>query len=76
MKRQLLIVLFVVSLTVLGCTTVNQNFVKSVDGHTKTILPEYKEYVQSDPNISQNSKSIRIQSAEKLQLLVDEAKEK
>lgn len=58
-----------------GCS-VNQDFVRAVDGYTKVILPEYQDYIKNDPKLSTDTKRIRIQSAEKFQELVDNAKEK
>lgn len=54
-----------------GC--LNKQFVKAVDGYTQVILPEYKAYVDGDKTITDETKRIRKQTAEKLQDLVDEA---
>jgi hypothetical protein len=61
---------------VVGGCSVNKEFVKGVDGYTKVILPEYKDYVASDPALSENTKRIRVQTADKFQELVNEAKGK
>jgi len=53
----------------------NKDFVVGVDGYTQVILPEYKAYVEKDPALSQESKRIRTQTADRFQKLVDEAKE-
>lgn len=55
-----------------GCAC--PSFVKSVDGHTTTILPAYIKYVETDASLDPGSKRIRIRSAEQFQQLVDEAK--
>ena len=74
--RRGLLVLALVGLVVCGGCTVNQQFVTAVDGYTTVILPEYKKYIDDDPNLSEDTKRIRKQSADKFQELVDEAKEK
>lgn len=58
-----------------GCSNLNKQFVGSVDGYTQVILPEYEEYVENDPNLIEDTKRIRIQTANEFQALVDEAKE-
>jgi hypothetical protein len=75
MKKYLFVLVIFISSMLIGCAS-DQAFVKSVDGYTKTILPEYRAYVKGDPNLSDDSKRIRLQSADKFQQLVDEAKEK
>jgi len=72
--KPFLIVSFFVVMVALGCGA-NRQFVKAVDGYTRIILPEYKEYVQRDTTIAEDTKRIRIQSAEQFQALVDDAKE-
>jgi hypothetical protein len=56
-----------------GCS-VNKEFVKAVDGYTKVILPEYKGYIANDTSLNEDTKRIRLQTAEKFQELVNEAK--
>jgi len=56
-----------------GCS-VNKEFVKGVDGYTKVILPEYKDYISNDTTLNEDTKRIRLQTAEKFQELVNEAK--
>ena len=58
-----------------GCS-VNQDFVRGVDGYTRVILPDYKTYVTNDAALTADTKRIRLQAADKLQELVDSAKEK
>lgn len=55
-----------------GCYT-NRSFIKAVDGYTRAILPEYRNYVQNDSNLDSDSKRIRIQTAEQFQKLVNQA---
>ena len=74
MRECMVILLVFASVLVAGCS-VNHEFVKAVDGYTKVILPEYKDYITSDPDLSEDTKRIRIQTADKFQELVDEAKE-
>ena len=71
MKKAILIPL----LFLFGCTA-NKIFVKAVDGYTTVILPEYKTYIQNDSTLNDDTKRIRIQTADKFQQLVDEQKEK
>ena len=59
---------------VVGGCSVNKEFVKAVDGYTKVILPEYKDYISNDTNLNENTKRIRLQTADKFQELVNEAK--
>ena len=75
MKKVLLIAVLIVAVLGMcaGCTA-NKQFVDGVDGYTKVVLPEYKAYVQADPKLDADSKRIRVQTADKLQALVDEAK--
>jgi hypothetical protein len=74
MRECMVIILVFASVLVVGCS-VNQEFVKAVDGYTKVILPEYKDYITNDPDLSEDTMRIRIQTADKFQELVDEAKE-
>lgn len=59
---------------VVGGCSVNKEFVRSVDGYTKVILPEYKDYISNDTNLNEDTKRIRLQTADKFQELVNEAK--
>jgi len=59
---------------VVGGCSVNKEFVKAVDGYTKVILPEYKDYISNDTNLNEDTKRIRLQTADKFQELVNEAK--
>ena len=59
---------------VVGGCSVNKEFVKGVDGYTKVILPEYKDYISNDTNLNEDTKRIRLQTADKFQELVNEAK--
>lgn len=71
MKR-LLIPIFIVVVFLAGCTP-NQVFVKAVRQHTSVILPEYKAYIQNDDTLSEQSKTIRMESADELTALLAEA---
>jgi len=55
-----------------GCA-LNQSFVLSVSNYTDTILPEYRKYIEKDTSLTENSKRIRKQTADKFQELVDDA---
>lgn len=55
--------------------TLNQAFVKSISDYTDTILPEYKEYIEKDTTLTEDTKRIRKQTADKFQALVNDAME-
>jgi PBP1b-binding outer membrane lipoprotein LpoB len=56
-----------------GCSC-NKAFVTGVDDYANTILPDYRAYVQNDESITEDSKRIRIQTADSFRALIDEAK--
>jgi len=58
-----------------GCTTPNQSFIKSVDGFASVILPAYTSYVQKDQSLDEDTVRIRLNTAEQFQKLIDQAKE-
>lgn len=68
------LLLIIVVLSICSCGSINQQFINSVDSYTKTILPEYKEYVKNDPSLDTTTQRIRIQTANTFQALVDSAK--
>lgn len=72
MRKALVAITCVVLFT--GCS-LNKAFVKSVNDYTVTILPEYKEYIENDPNLDKDTKRIRKQTADKFQALVNDAME-
>ena len=74
MRKCIMVFLLVVVTALAGGCGVNKEFVKAVDGYAKVILPEYKNYVASDPALSEDTKRIRVQTADKFQELVNEAK--
>ena len=55
-----------------GCS-LNMQFVKSVDEYSKVILPEYRAYVQSDSALDSDTQRIRSQTADRFQMLIDDA---
>ena len=71
MRKCIFMILLV--FVVAGCS-VNKEFVKGVDGYAKVILPEYKDYISNDTNLNEDTKRIRLQTADKFQELVNEAK--
>ncbi|MFP3867729.1 MAG: hypothetical protein ACLFUU_06170 [Desulfobacteraceae bacterium] len=73
--KKCLVILSLWGLVFLGGCSVNQDFVRAVDGYTNVILPEYQHYIAKDPQLSPDTKRIRIQAANKFQQLVDDAKE-
>ena len=75
MRVRPILVLVLLPWAVLGGCSLDQDFVLAIDGYTKEILPEYRAYVERDPELSEDTKRIRLQSAERFQRLVDEAKE-
>ena len=56
-----------------GCS-LNRDFVKATDDYAQVILPRYVEYVEKDETLDADSKRIRTQTAERFQMLIDEAK--
>jgi len=74
LKSILLMVLFAGMSLFPGCFASQKLFVGAVDGYTKVILPEYKVYVTQDTTLDKDTKRIRIQTVDKFQELVDEAK--
>jgi len=71
MKKTYILLIF---LFCFGCG-INSEFVKGVDGYSSIILPEYKDYVENDNTLSEDSKRIRKQTADSFQKLIDESKE-
>ena len=68
------LVLLVVAIGLLSGCSLNKQFVRSVDDYTKVILPEYRAYVQSDSSLGEDTKRIRSQTADRFQMLVNDAK--
>jgi hypothetical protein len=50
------------------------SFVKGVNAGLSQIGPEYKAYVQADPNLDEDSKKIRLRTLVELMHLLEEAK--
>ena len=77
MKNKLLILMVLAMVGFLNtgcCCGPHAVFVKAVDQDARLILPQYKAYVGGDPTLNDDSKRIRIQTADELQKLIDEAK--
>lgn len=74
MRRLILLLAAVVLLPAATCMP-DQQFVKGVDGYAKVILPEYERYLDADPNLTDDDKAIRKDSANGLRALIEEAKE-
>ncbi|MBW1985908.1 MAG: hypothetical protein JRI50_01555 [Deltaproteobacteria bacterium] len=74
--KKCMVILALWGLVLIGGCSVNQDFVRAVDGYTRVILPEYQDYVKQDPQLSPDTKRIRLQTADKFQQLVDEARVK
>jgi hypothetical protein len=66
MKQALSIAVIVL---VCGCSP-QKAFVKAVNDYTGVILPEYTHYLQNDSTLSDDTKRIRTQTAEKFQQLI------
>ena len=66
--------LLIVSVVILfaGCS-LDKQFVTSINQYLDVILPEYKEYVKEDIDISDDTKRIRTQTADRLDSLVSNA---
>ena len=71
MKR--ILAILVICLFCFGCS-INAEFVKGVDEYSTVILPEYKDYVDKDDTLSEDSKRIRKQTADSFQKLIDGSK--
>lgn len=67
--------LAIVALLALGGCSLNQDFVRGVDGYSGVILPEYEEYVKQDPKLDDDSRRIRLQTSERFRKLVQEARD-
>ncbi|MBW1916590.1 MAG: hypothetical protein JRI57_01005 [Deltaproteobacteria bacterium] len=74
--KKCMVILALWGLVLIGGCSVNQDFVRAVDGYTRVILPEYQDYVKQDPQLGPDTKRIRLQTADKFQQLVDEARVK
>lgn len=61
-------------LLLVGCGTLDQQFVKAVDDSWAVIGPEYQAYVQADPTLDAGTKKIRVNSAKTLSDLLQQAK--
>ena len=68
-----ILVILIIGLFCFGCA-INAEFVKGVDEYSTVILPEYKDYVNKDDTLSEDSKRIRKQTANSFQKLIDESK--
>jgi hypothetical protein len=69
-----LIAVLVIAAFAGGCG-LNRQFVNAVDSYVTVILPEYRDYVRADPNLSEESRRQRIRTANLFEKLVEEAKE-
>ena len=67
------IVLILVAFFYAGCSC-NKELVAGVDDYATTILPDYRAYVNGDDSISEDSKRIRLQTADMFRALIDDAK--
>ena len=56
-----------------GCAA-NKDFIAAVDSYTKVILPEYKTYIAKDSTLSASTKTIRTNSANQVQAMIDKEK--
>jgi len=60
-----------------GCSlfygSVNQTFAEGNKGYADLVLPEYKAYIDADPNLDDDSKEIRKGTADKWVRLIDDA---
>lgn len=66
-------VVFGLLLTILSGCSLNRSFVRSVKVYTDVILPEYKVYINNDSTLREDSKKIRIRTAEKFEGLINDA---
>jgi hypothetical protein len=78
MHRRLTALAAFVALAILpGCSlfygSVNCTFAEGNKAYADTVLPEYKAYIDADPNLDAESKSIRKETADKWVKLIDDA---
>ena len=59
-----------------GCGSLDKSFVKAVDSSQSLIVPRYINYVLNDPTLDEDTKKVRIKTAEDFQDLVEKAKQK
>lgn len=60
-------------IALVGCAGLNKQFVAGIDGYAQVILPEYRAYVDKDTSLSPSTKKIRVESADGMRALIDEA---
>ena len=70
MKRA--VVCAIVLLTIAGCS-LNRTFVEQVNRNWELIGPEYTAYIAADESLSEESKAIRMRTAETFTALIEEA---
>ena len=71
MKKLLFIVSFFFCI---GCTSLDKDFVNTVDGAWKLIGPKYMEYVINDVNLEDVVRNARIKHAHDFGLMIEDAK--
>ena len=73
--RSLIVILGLCMLS--GCNSTDYPAaIEAIDTHTKTILPEYVEYVSKDLKLDPTTKDIRLQSADSLMVLMQSLADK
>lgn len=72
-KTRAVAVLILLGMLFGGCASIDakRKFAEGAGIYTKTIIPEYKEYVDKDPNLEQDSKRIRKQTADEFQSYIE-----
>lgn len=71
-RKHVLLGLALATMFVAGCA-INTAFVHTMKFSADLILPEYKAYVEQDPNLDEASKKARIAAADEWQKTIDEA---
>ena len=55
-----------------GCGTLDQQYASAIKQSADLILPDYVQYVESDPNLDDDSKKLRKDNVRELEALLEE----
>lgn len=69
-------VISIIMAFVIGCSSIDKEFVRAIDSGTSVIIPRYIEYTKNDQTLDDETKQIRIKTAEDLRDLIKKAKNK
>lgn len=74
MKRLVLVLLCVVTVSCLGCA-VSESYRKADQATFDAVAPEYRAYVEADPNLNQDQKERRKRTLATWKLRIDKGEE-